>query len=67
MQKTYQAVEVSEPGVLRVVERPMLEPGPCQVRIRAEARGICHTDAAIHSGSVDGCAGPHRAPLGRSE
>src|SRR5258707_1332004 len=46
MQETYRAVEVSEPGVLRVVERPMPEPGPGQVRIRVEACGICHTDAA---------------------
>ena len=43
---TYKAVEVSEPGKLRVVERPIAEPGAGQVRIRVEACGICHTDAA---------------------
>src|SRR5271156_927345 len=43
---TYEAVEVSAPGVLRVVERQTPEPGVGQVRIRVEACGICHTDAA---------------------
>src|ERR1700681_1275806 len=46
MKGTYKAVEVSAPGILRVVERPISEPGPGQVRIRVEACGICHTDAA---------------------
>src|SRR5467141_1963414 len=46
MKGTYKAVEVSAPGNLRVVERPVAEPGAGQVRIRVEACGICHTDAA---------------------
>src|SRR5437667_5052071 len=54
MKGTYKAVEVSEPGVLRVVERPMSEPGPGQVRIRVEACGICHTDAATVTGAYPG-------------
>src|SRR6185295_9195883 len=58
MQETYQAVEVSEPGVLRVVERPMPEPGPGEVRIRVEACGICHTDAATISGAYPGLTLP---------
>src|SRR6202140_2399854 len=58
MQKTYKAVEVSEPGVLRVVERPISEPGPGQVRIRVEACGICHTDAATISGAYPGLTLP---------
>src|SRR3989442_4666505 len=45
MTGTYTAVEVSAPGMLRVVERRVPEPGPGQVRIRVEACGICHTDA----------------------
>jgi len=45
MQGTYKAVEVSAPGVLRVVERQVSEPAAGQVRIRVEACGICHTDA----------------------
>src|SRR3989475_11214027 len=54
MQSTYKAVEVSAPGVLRVVERPVSEPGGGQVRIRVEACGVCHTDAATVTGSYPG-------------
>jgi propanol-preferring alcohol dehydrogenase len=50
MQNTYKAVEVHEPGKLRVVERQITEPGARQVRIRVEACGICHTDAATVMG-----------------
>jgi propanol-preferring alcohol dehydrogenase len=58
MKGTYKAVEVSAPGVLRVVERPILEPGPGQVRIRVEACGICHTDSATVDGVYPGLALP---------
>jgi alcohol dehydrogenase, propanol-preferring len=58
MNSTYKAVEVSAPGVLRVVERPMPEPGPGEVRIRVEACGICHTDAATISGAYPGLTLP---------
>src|SRR6202521_1927939 len=54
MKATYKAVEVSAPGVLRVVERQVSEPGAGQVRIRVEACGICHTDAATVSGIYPG-------------
>ena len=54
MNETYKAVEVSTPGVLRVVERPVSDPGAGQVRIRVEACGICHTDAATVTGSYPG-------------
>jgi alcohol dehydrogenase, propanol-preferring len=47
---TYTAVEVSTPGVLRVVERTISEPAAGQVRIRVEACGVCHSD----SGTVEG-------------
>jgi len=36
MAGTYKAVEVSTPGKLRVVERPVSEPGAGQVRIRVK-------------------------------
>ena len=39
---------------LRVVERPIPQPGPGQVRIRVEACGICHTDAATVTGTYPG-------------
>jgi alcohol dehydrogenase, propanol-preferring len=54
MKSTYKAVEVSAPGVLRVVERQLSEPGAGQVRIRVEACGICHTDAATVTGIYPG-------------
>ena len=54
MRDTYKAVEVSAPGVLRVVERPVSEPGAGQVRIRIEACGVCHTDAATVTGTYPG-------------
>jgi len=58
MKSAYKAVEVSAPGVLRVVERQVTQPGVGQVRIRVEACGICHTDAATH---VCGCTGSEHA------
>src|ERR1700704_798197 len=54
MQETYQAVEVSEPGVLRVVDAPPPDPAAGQVRTRVEACGICHTDAATVTGTFPG-------------
>ena len=58
MTDTYKAVEAYEPGMLRVVERPVPEPGAGQVRIRVEACGICHTDAATVSGTYPGLTLP---------
>jgi alcohol dehydrogenase, propanol-preferring len=58
MKSTYKAVEVYEPGKLRVVERPVAEPGVGQVRIRVEACGICHTDAATVMGGYPGLTLP---------
>jgi alcohol dehydrogenase, propanol-preferring len=58
MKSTYKAVEVSAPGMLRVVERQVSEPGPGQVRIRVEACGICHTDAATVMGVYPGLTLP---------
>src|SRR5882762_11351688 len=58
MPDTYKAVEVSAPGVLRVVERQVSEPGAGQVRIQVEACGICHTDAATVMGAYPGLTLP---------
>src|SRR6266478_4049152 len=58
MKGTYRAVEVSAPGTLRMVERPVSEPGAGQVRIRVEACGICHTDAATVTGLYPGLTLP---------
>jgi len=58
MSDTYRAVEVTEPGVLRLVQRPVLAPGQGQVRIRVEACGICHTDVSTVTGTFPGMALP---------
>jgi len=58
MSKTYKAVEVSAPGILRLVEREVQEPGPGQVRIRVEACGVCHSDAAAVTGTYPGITLP---------
>src|ERR1700724_2774381 len=61
MKSTYKAVEISAPNVLRVVERSVPEPGAGQVRIRVEACGICHTDAATVTGTYPGLKLPRVA------
>src|SRR2546427_10432130 len=61
MTSTYKAVEVSAPGILRGVERSVSEPGAGQVRIRVEACGICHTDAATVTGTFPGLKLPRVA------
>jgi D-arabinose 1-dehydrogenase-like Zn-dependent alcohol dehydrogenase len=58
MKDTYKAVEVYEPGKLRIVERKVTDPGAGQVRIRVEACGICHTDAATVMGIYPGLTLP---------
>ena len=37
-------------GAFRLVERPLPEPGPRQVRIKVEACGICHSDSYVVEG-----------------
>ena len=54
----YTAVEVSEPGKLQVVQRSLREPAAGQVRIRVEACGVCHTDAATITGTYPGLTLP---------
>jgi propanol-preferring alcohol dehydrogenase len=46
MRDTYSAVEISSPRVFSLVERKVVAPGTGQVRIRVEACGVCHSDAA---------------------
>src|SRR5262249_52367507 len=55
---TYQAVEVSAPGVFRVVERQGSEPGGGQGRVWGGACGICHTDGYTVTGSYPGLTLP---------
>jgi D-arabinose 1-dehydrogenase-like Zn-dependent alcohol dehydrogenase len=66
----YRAVEISSPGVFSLVERKITVPGAEQVRIRVEACGGCHSDAATVEGQFPGLTYPrvpgHEA-IGRIE
>ena len=55
-------VQVAKPNApLELVERPMPEPGPGQVRIKVEACGICHSDTLCHRRDVAGDPVPNSA------
>src|SRR6478672_1700835 len=58
MTRTYRAVQVTEPGKLNLVELPIREPAPAQVRIRVEACGVCHSDVATVEGPFPGLTFP---------
>jgi D-arabinose 1-dehydrogenase-like Zn-dependent alcohol dehydrogenase len=58
MSKTYKAIQAIGPGTLKLVDLPLTEPGPGFVRIRVEACGICHTDAATIEGGFPGLTLP---------
>src|SRR5262245_58085212 len=56
---TMKAVQVSTPGAeLEVVQRPIPEPGPTQVRIKVEACGVCHSDQLAKEGLWPGVTYP---------
>jgi propanol-preferring alcohol dehydrogenase len=48
--RTYRAVQAISPGKLQLTEKPLVDPMPGQVRIRVEACGVCHSDAATVEG-----------------
>src|ERR1700751_5482779 len=50
MSTTYRAIQRTKPGKFEAVMKPLVDPGPGQVRIRIEACGVCHSD----SGTVEG-------------
>jgi D-arabinose 1-dehydrogenase-like Zn-dependent alcohol dehydrogenase len=53
------AVQISKPGGnFEVVERPIPQPSRGQVRIKVEACGVCHGDAAIKEGHWPGIQYP---------
>jgi D-arabinose 1-dehydrogenase-like Zn-dependent alcohol dehydrogenase len=53
------AVQVGKPGGnFELVERNIPEPGRNQVRIKVEACGICHSDAAVKEGQWPGIQYP---------
>ena len=45
-------------GPFEIVERPMPEPGPGQVRLRVDACGICHSDQIFKEGNWPGLKFP---------
>jgi D-arabinose 1-dehydrogenase-like Zn-dependent alcohol dehydrogenase len=48
---TMKALQVSKPGGrFELVDRPIPQPGPNQIRIRVEACGMCHSDVFVRSG-----------------
>jgi D-arabinose 1-dehydrogenase-like Zn-dependent alcohol dehydrogenase len=53
------AVQISKAGGnFELVERPIPEPGPRQVRVKVEACGICHSDALVKEGLWPGLQYP---------
>lgn len=49
-EETYRAVHAIGPGKLELAQKPLVNPPPGHVRIRVEACGVCHTDAATVEG-----------------
>jgi alcohol dehydrogenase, propanol-preferring len=47
---TYRAVQAVSPGRLELTQKTLQAPGHGKVRIRIEACGICHSDAATVEG-----------------
>jgi propanol-preferring alcohol dehydrogenase len=47
---TYRAVQAISPGKLELTRKPFIDPQPGYVRIRVEACGVCHSDAATVEG-----------------
>jgi D-arabinose 1-dehydrogenase-like Zn-dependent alcohol dehydrogenase len=55
MAATMRAVQVPHAGgPFELVERPLPQPGPREVRIRVEACGVCHSDASAKNGGFPG-------------
>lgn len=60
-EKTYRAMQISRPGVLEMVDRPVPVPGVGQVLIAVEACGICGADSSDIEGA-DPAQQPPRVP-----
>lgn len=61
MKKTYRAMQVWQPGVLELVERPTPSPGAGEVLIEVEACGVCGADTGDIEGA-DPSLQPPRVP-----
>src|SRR6266446_8828296 len=55
---TYRAVQVTAPGKMELVQRPLIDPPAGRVRLRVEACGICHSDSVTVDGLIPGIAYP---------
>ena len=56
---TMSVAQVARPdGPFEIVERPIPEPGPGEVRIKVEACGVCHSDAFTKLGMFPGIMMP---------
>src|SRR5882672_9278352 len=55
---TYRAVQVTSPGKMEFVKRPLVDPPVGRVRLRVEACGICHTDSVTMDGLMPGIGFP---------
>ena len=56
--QSYRAMQATGNGRLELVERPLQDPQPGHVRLRVEACGVCHTDAAVVAGPFPGIVYP---------
>ncbi|OZI71461.1 zinc-binding dehydrogenase [Bordetella genomosp. 12] len=61
MPATYRAMQITRPGILEMVQRPVPEPGAAEVLIAVEACGICGADASDIEGA-DPARQPARVP-----
>jgi alcohol dehydrogenase len=56
---TFRAAQATSPGAeLAIVDRPLADPGPGQVRVAVEACGICHSDSIFVDGQWPGLQFP---------
>ena len=56
---TMRAVQATKPGgPLELVERPVPQPGPRQVRVKVQACGLCHSDSLTKEGHWPGIQYP---------
>ena len=56
---TMRVVQVPKPnGDFEIVERPIPDPPAGTVRIRVQACGICHSDAAVKAAHIPGIEYP---------
>jgi NADPH2:quinone reductase len=59
MSDTMRAAVVPEAGAdFEVVERPVPDPAPAEVRVAVDACGICHSDAFVKEGTFPGVSYP---------